>query len=299
MLEDRSYIRDGIFQRVWPATVILMVVNGAVFVLQEILGFYAPASYQSLMRALALSREGLSHGHVWQLFTFQFLHGGMMHLLFNLMGIFFFGRLVEDRLGKAAFLKLYFLSGVVGGLLQGTLGLAIPVYFGAPVVGASAGVYGLIMTSALLEPHGVILLFFVLPMRMKYFVAIAGAIALFYILVPAEPGIAHAAHLGGMLGALAFMRWRSWMEAFRPVREQRQPVLRPRELLPVSGEKRSLRQRFRKNPDAEVSSAEFISREVDPILDKISQHGIHSLTPREREILEAARTKMEKRSQDR
>lgn len=299
MLEDRSYIRDGIFQRVWPATVILMVVNGAVFVLQEILGFYAPSSHDFLMRTLALSREGLSHGQVWQLFTFQFLHGGMMHLLFNLMGIFFFGRLVEDRLGRGAFLKLYFLSGVAGGLLQAALGLAIPPFFGKPVVGASAGVYGLIMASALLEPHGVILLFFVLPMRMMYFVAIAGAIALFYILVPVEPGIAHAAHLGGMLGALAFMRWRSWLEAFRPARELRRPILRPRELLPVSGEKRSLRQRLSKGPSAEVSPAEFISREVDPILDKISQHGIHSLTPREREILEAARTKMEKRSRDR
>ena len=75
---------------------------------------------------LALSLEGLRHGYVWQLLTFQFLHAGWMHLLFNLLAIYFFGRSVEFVLGRRRWLALYFLSGTIGGLVQMLLSLLIP-----------------------------------------------------------------------------------------------------------------------------------------------------------------------------
>jgi membrane associated rhomboid family serine protease len=270
-----------------------MVVNVLIFALQEVNDAYLG---YPIYKYLALSHEGLREGYVWQLLTFQFLHGGPMHLLFNLLGIYFFGRPVEERLGKVGMLRLYLVSGIVGGLLQALLGWLLPRYFGFPVVGASAAVYGLITAFGMLDPEGVILLFFILPLRAKYFPIIAAAIALFYILVPTQTAIAHAAHLGGILGGYAYLRWGALLASLFRARPIIRPKLRPRELMRVSAPKMASWQRVKRDESDDLPPSEFISREVDPILDKISQQGIHSLTPRERQILQAARAKMEKRN---
>src|ERR1700730_12676358 len=140
MLDDRSYMRPDDRPRLFglgmPATILVMVSLVVTFALEQIDIGYFGASHLS---HLLLSSEDLRRGYVWELLTFQFLHGGLLHLGCNLLGIWSFGRYVEDRLGKAHFLKLYFLSGVAGGLLQGVLGLAIPRVFGGPTIGASAG----------------------------------------------------------------------------------------------------------------------------------------------------------------
>ena len=296
MLEDRSYMREPSFRGAWPMAIVLMVVNVAVFAFQEINRVYLHLHF---VQYLDLNPEELRQGYIWQLVTFQFLHGGLWHLLFNLIGIYFFGRFVEDRLGRTGFLKLYFLSGFVGGLLQAVLGWAFPQHFGGQVVGASAGVFGLLAAFSLLEPDGIILLFFVLPVRARYVLWAAAAIALFYVMVPSQGGVAHAAHLGGILGGILYLRWRSLAEAFSPGGGSRRVRLRPRELMRVPAEKLASWQRVKRDAGEDVSATEFISQEVDPILDKISEHGIHSLTPREREILERARAKMERRTRGR
>jgi len=146
----------------------------------------------------------------------------------------------------------------------------------------------------MLDPNREILVFFVLPMRAKYFLWIATAVAVFYILVPAEPFIAHGAHLGGILGGVAYIRWIIQMPFSLRIPSRFGPRRRPRQLVKVRPGTASW---LRGKPDAaeEIPPEEFISREVDPILEKISAHGIQSLTPREKQVLEAARAKMEKR----
>jgi membrane associated rhomboid family serine protease len=261
-----------------------------VFALTEINAVYFgfPVSHY-----FALSNGGLSRGYVWQLLTFQFLHAGLWHLLFNLLALYFFGRMVEERLGKAAFLKVYFLSGVAGGMLQALLGLISPARFGMEVLGASAGVFGLITAATMLEPDSIILLFFILPLRARYFLYAIAAISLFYIVVPSGSPVAHGAHLGGILGAWAYMHYGPAVGELLARRRSRTLRSRPRELIKVNHGKPGW---GRKPPAAEeIPPEEFISREVDPILDKISAHGIQSLTPTERKILEEARAKMEKR----
>src|SRR5579863_5779182 len=124
MLDDRHYMRPDFRSRSLmgsnlPATVMLMIALVIAFALQQIDVAYL---HFSIFDYLALSDQGLRQGYVWQLLTFQFLHSGILHLFSNLIGLWFFGRFVEDRLGKAHFLKLYFLSGVAGGLLQSALG---------------------------------------------------------------------------------------------------------------------------------------------------------------------------------
>ena len=292
MLEDRSYMRANPHRSPWSATVILMIAVVVCFALQNIAKVYLHADGW-ISAYLALSPAGLKHGFLWQLLTFQFLHVGLFHLLGNLIGLWFFGRFVEDRLGTRGFLKVYFLSGIAGGLLQAGLGWLVPSHFGViPTAGASAGVFGLLTTFALLEPEGAILAMFVVPIKAKHFLWVVGGIAAFFTIVPTRDGVAHAAHLGGMLGALAYLRWDAGRAVanWNPLQARR----RKRELVQAAARVTRWRP-SRETAATNLPPEEFISREVDPILDKISAHGIHSLTAREREILEAARAKMGKR----
>jgi membrane associated rhomboid family serine protease len=298
MLADRHYMRGPTMGPRRSASVILMIVITVAFALQQINAVYLNLPVNQY---LALSRWGISQGFIWQPLTFQFLHGGLTHLFFNLLGIWFFGRFVEERLGPARMLRIYFTCGVLGGLLHTTLAFLLPQFFGATaVVGASAGVCGLLAAFAMLEPAGEILVFFVLPVRAQHFLIASLSIAGFFTVVPSDPLIAHAAHLGGLLGGIAYIRWGLQMEhsiADRISSQRAAPSKPNRELVRAPASKRAFWQR--PNPKTveveDMPSAEFISREVDPILDKISAHGIHSLTDRERKVLEAARAKMAKK----
>ena len=303
MIEDRDYMRETFTPR-RTLTVTLIIVNAVIFLIQLIGEKVQPRF--PLDHYFALSLDGLRNGYVWQLLTFQFLHGGLLHLLLNSWGIYVFGRAVEQALGESRFLQLYLGSGIVGGLLHVGCSFLLPQHFGgltldgahAPVVGASAGLYGLIAAFAGLFPHQrlTLLLFFVLPITLtaRALLIASVALAVFGILL-ANDNVAHMAHLGGMLAGFVLIRWggnlRNRFANWRPLQSRQ----RKRELVRAA----ALRGRpWRTTPsdaERELPPDEFISREVDPILDKISAHGIQSLTERERKILETARKKMAKR----
>jgi membrane associated rhomboid family serine protease len=283
-LYDRDYMREDdqpVYHRMrsrpWSAVTWLLVLNAAAFLVQSVIYGYPPNF--RFGPPLALRAEELLHGYVWQLLTYQLLHGGLLHLLLNCLGIFMFGREVEAGLGRKRFFLLYFACGVVGGVLQALCAFGWPGRFGGAVVGASAGVFGLVAAFATMFPHRVItlLLFFILPVSLKArtMILISGAIAVFGILFPAD-NIAHAAHLGGMLAGMVFIRqwrfrWGYWPgEQMPPAKVAPPPIINAR-------------------PD---DTDDFIAAEVDPILEKIATHGIHSLTERERKILETARKRM-------
>lgn len=294
MLHDRDYMREQSYRPAWSMTKILLVVNVVCFVVQNVLEAYRifPVNHY-----FALSISGLREGMIYQVITFQFLHGGLFHLLGNLLIIYFFGRSIEDTLGRNGMLKLYLAGGIVGGLVQILLGLVSPIKYGTGVVGASAGAFALIAAFATRAPnqHITLLLFFILPVTFaaKWLLAFEAGVALFGIIVPGGP-IAHGAHLGGMFVGIAYIRWLGRSQnAIMLWRPFRRPVPK-RELVSAPQIKRAI-----KRPstvlEEDLPPAEFISKEVDPILDKISAHGIQSLTDREKQILEAARKKMAKR----
>ena len=285
----------------WSMTTTLLVTLVVCFIAQRILeGF---KGQQWVLEKLALSTAGLKQGLVYQLITFQFLHAGIFHLLGNMIGLYFFGRAMEAMLGSRGMLKLYLASGTVGGLLQMALGFAFPEYFRYNVVGASAGVFGLIAAFATHAPDDPItlLLFFILPVTFpaKVLLICEGGIAILGILGPFihstifDTGVAHAAHLGGMLTGIVWIRMS--MSPNPPFQFLRSVIQRPSAKRdgPATPAKRSPRAARKKTE--EVPAGEFISREVDPILEKISAQGIQSLTDRERQILQAARNKMAKR----
>src|SRR5690606_14574845 len=141
------------------------------FVVQSLIQFYTSFP---LYGWFGMTQPSILKGWLWQFFTFQFLHapfgaGGFFHIFFNCRGLLLFGRAVEGSIGPARFLQVYLASGVLGGLLQVLGMLVLPSHFGTvPVVGASAGLFGLIAAYAALFPSRqlTLLLFFILPITL-------------------------------------------------------------------------------------------------------------------------------------
>jgi membrane associated rhomboid family serine protease len=286
----------------WSMTLLLVIANVVAFMAQSVLTRLFPR----IIQYSELSIPGLSNGYIWQLLTFQFMHGGILHLLLNCWAIYMFGREVESALGRKSFLLLYFSSGVIGGLTQVAFSEVLSHLMHdanfrmMQVVGASAGAFGLIAAFAILYPERplMMLLFFIIPvnMRAKFLLLFEGIVALVGMALSARPSegtqIADAAHLGGMLTGIFFVRYAvhwQWPQFPRP---KRRPLQR---LIKVPSQKSALWGRTKNAGSEELPPEEFLSQEVDPILDKISAHGIQSLTERERRILQAAREKMGKR----
>ena len=294
-LADRSYMRDANSGRVWSATIVILVINVLVF-MAEYSG--DRRTHRMFQEYGAVSLDGIRHGYVWQLITYQFMHGGLMHLLLNSIGLYLFGRHMEMMLGRNTFIKLYLLSGVAGGVLQLALALFSPRFAG-PMVGASAGICGLIAAFSLLNPNAIIYLFFFVPLRAKYVLPLTIGLSVVMLIASTSDGVAHGAHLGGTLFGYAFLRWFSMSDRFSGMFSSLWSSLRgPRRSRPI------VKVRFphdgswqagNASRSDDLPSGDFITKEVDPILEKISAHGIHSLTERERKILEAARARMDKR----
>jgi membrane associated rhomboid family serine protease len=271
--------------------VVLLVVNVVAFILQSVLSQFPTFPTN---KWFALSVEGLRQGFIWQLLTYQLMHGGLLHLLLNCWAIYVFGREVEEALGRKSFLTLYFTSGVIGGLFQVLAEVLLPGMFSAQVVGASAGAFGLVAAFAVLYPERplMLLLFFIIPvnMRAKFLLLFSALLAVFGIVFPAD-NIAHAAHLGGMLTGILFVRYAiHWHWQWPRRRQIRAQPLRPLVKTPQRAAAHWSQSKAR--VDEDLPPDEFLSKAVDPILDKISAQGIQSLTERERKILETAREKM-------
>lgn len=179
-----------------PAVKFLLIANVAVFVAQLLIPDWVVMLF-GLVPELVWDKL-----YIWQLFTYQFFHGGLLHLLFNMLALWMFGVTLEHRWGSEFFLKYYFVS-VVGGAILNTLLLPGQI---APSIGASAGIYGLLMAFALIYPNQIIYFYFLFPMKMKHFVWIIGGIALYSAISSGQSGIAHLAHLGGMAFGYLYLR---------------------------------------------------------------------------------------------
>jgi membrane associated rhomboid family serine protease len=294
MLEDRDYMRQPAYQEPRVSfAIVLVIVNALVFLFQLFFESQIKGGAEIEGNYFALSLDGLKNGYVWQLLTFQFMHAGWLHLIFNSLAIFFFGRSVETVLGSRRFLAVYFSSGILGGVLQMLFALCLPDLFGGSVVGASAGAYGLVAAFAVInwtERFTLLIYFIPVTMRGKTLLWVSIGLALVGLLTPGS-GVANAAHLGGILTGYFCVRQifqGRWPQLEFPRRRE------PR-LLAAAGKGKN---KFWSSAAAigeELSADEFLQKEVDPILDKISAHGIQSLTARERETLEKARAKMANR----
>lgn len=296
MLEDRDYMRQPSYERRISFTVGLLIVNAVIYLIHYIgLRFNALATLNLENGYLALSLPGIKHGYVWQFLSFQFMHANFWHLLFNSLAIFFFGRPVESALGGRRFLSLYFTSGIIGGIVQ--MLYALLTHDDLPVVGASAGASGLVGAFCMMawdQQFTMILYFVPVVMRGKTLLYVSVAISVVMMMAPSNH-IANAAHLGGILAGFFYVRQIVEGRWHLPQWKLPSRAVAPRELAAKSVGKKSSWRISSIPPAEDLTPDEFLQKEVDPILNKISARGIQSLTPREREILEKARSRMNKR----
>lgn len=292
---SRDYMRDsssGSGPRSWSIVTWLIGINVAMLVVTMVA---AP-----LTNYLALSWDSLSGLQIWTLITYQFVHADPFHLLFNMIGLFFLGRMLQQVLGGRHVLKIYLLGGIFGGLLQ--LGLGQILGENSFVIGASASVLAIIVALATYAPYQVIqlLLFFVIPVSLKlkhlaYLLVGIDLLTLLYQLTqPSMSNTAVMAHLGGMLFGFLYIRY--WLP-----RQNR------------SAGTRSLKKRFgvrilkdeespgvtsslpESSPAKSVRKKPFIASEIDAILDKINEQGFQSLTAEEKKKLEKSSKKLSKK----
>lgn len=158
--------------------------------------------YANITTMLALNAPWTGRFRVWQLVTYMFMHGGFDHLFFNMFALWMFGYVLENFWGWKRFLIYYLVCGIGAGLLN----LLIPGW--GLTVGASGAVYGILLAFGMMFPNERIYLYFLMPIKAKWFVIGYAAIELFEGLFRMD-GIAHFAHLGGMLfGLLLILYWR-------------------------------------------------------------------------------------------
>ena len=272
-LYDRDYTRENHksqfyytpqmrlgFPQISPAVKTLLLINIAVYLLQLLTGdaltkWFAvyPVSWLAVLQ-------------LWRLITYQFLHGPILHIVFNMIVLYFLGSVLERHWGSKKFLVFYLCCGMMGGLLYPLL-LALgiihphPQYGILPLVGASGAILGVLAACAILFPNIVMLFyFFPLPIRVVALILTLFAIA---GIVSGENAGGEAAHLAGMAAGAAYVLSGSWRDRFK--------------LKMRSGAWQR-----------KMTTERNLQSEVDRILQKVHDSGIHSLTSREKKMLKKA-----------
>ncbi len=257
-------VRMG-FPSLTPGVKWLIIANVVIFLLSSV----RPVGNFLVSNFAVLGVEGsFSYAvQIWRYITYQFLHAGIMHILLNMLGLFFLGTTLERHWGTSRFIKFYLICGSVGGILYSLLSYI--GFFGAPagaipLVGASGGVLGLLAVCAIKFPHFVVFfMFFPVPIRVAAIILII--IYVFNLVGRGTNAGGDAAHLAGMAAGAVYVWWPK-ISFFHKLREKKR-----------RDEQELLR---------------TIHSDVDRILDKVSKHGITSLTRNEKKILQKA-TKME------
>jgi membrane associated rhomboid family serine protease len=240
-----------------PWVLRLLVVNVVMFFLSSVI----PGLTNNLMLvpALVLQRP-------WTVVSYMFLHGGTLHLLFNMLGLYFFGPRLEEEMGGRDFLLLYFISGITGALLS----FVTPF---SAIIGASGAVYGVLLGFAYFWPRDQIMIWGILPVEARWLVVIMTGLSLFGG-VAGTDNTAHYAHLGGFAGGYLYLRLRG--------RKARRARIDPGpEPSPPTHTELHRWARINKEKLHEVNRAE-----LERIQEKIRTQGAASLTSTEREFLD-------------
>lgn len=271
------------FARITPVVKWLLIVNAGVYILDLLLkgdGINGPVRVWGTFTI----QSAISEGRLWEFFTFQFLHAHVGHLLMNSIGLYVFGPWMENWWGSAKFLGFYLLSGVGGALFYSLLVSLnfIPGGTFQGIIGASAGIYGILAGVAVVSPALVVTLLFPpisLTMRQLALAALGISVAIIVFGIGGNEG-GEAGHLGGAIAG--FLLIRGWMllgssgdsseRKPRGPRTDIEPKIKPRTRVNLSGQS-----------------------EIDAILDKISKNGFQSISAEERELLQRAAEHQKKR----
>jgi len=290
-----SYYRPsflGGFKFFPPVIKALLISNVAIFFLSSFFGLFRINGLPlSAVIDVIFPLYPLGYGfQFWQLFTYMFMHGGLMHLLFNMFALWMFGMELENTWGSRKFLFYYLLCGLGAGLSNLFIG---PLFSaGGPTVGASGAIYGVLIAFGIMYPDRPIFIYFLLPIRARYFVLLYILIEIYAGVTGTPDGVAHFAHLGGAAVGLVYLMLEQRGLSFNR-------LFTGKKLKYVNGGKEY---EYANSDRWNVSDAKYFDshdegdrfnqERVDEILDKISQNGYQSLTEEEKKILFEASKKL-------
>ncbi|HTK82951.1 MAG TPA: rhomboid family intramembrane serine protease [Bacteroidota bacterium] len=244
--------------------------------------------YDVIMGLFALRPLGYGF-EPWQLFTYMFMHGGFLHLLFNMFALWMFGMELENTWGSKKFFIYYTACGLGAGISNLLLG---PLFGSAgPTVGASGAIYGVLIAFGMMFPTRPIFVYFLLPVQARFFVLFYIFIELYYGITGTADGVAHFAHLGGAAVGLTYMlidqRKMPLSRLWSRARDQFVPHEKVNEYSYHSKNVSDAKYYDVREEDDRVSQ-----QQIDEILDKISQYGYQSLSEKEKKILFEASKKL-------
>lgn len=280
-LYDRDYTQENFesryhhashmriqFPRITPVIKWLLIINISVFLFGYLLRYEAllqnwfsvwPETFGTTMQ-------------IWRYITYQFLHGGLGHIFWNMFILYFFGTMLENFWGSRKFLTFYLVCGTTGGIFYPILAHIgwLPI---AQLIGASGSILGLLAASAILFPRMQVYVFGVFPLKMSVLAIILAVMSLLSILRPdASPNAGgEAAHLGGMCAGAIYVLSEKWRQGLK-----------------LRVHKNIWQKRMTEQRDLQV--------EVDRILEKVHVEGLHSLTYKEKKILKQATKKEQMRN---
>jgi len=280
----------------------LLIINVVVYFIQMVFGevtIEGTPGWYVLNKWFALNpfADGYNF-QIWQLITYQFMHGGFSHILFNMFALWMFGMEIENMWGSKKFLYYYLLCGTAAGLFQ----LFIPPLLGtsaAVTIGASGAIYGVLFAFGMLFPNRHIYLYFLVPIRAKYLIGFL-IILEFLLIDSAGSNVAHLAHLGGALFGFIYIMFDKSIDA--PFKQTlmgykgSSPAERFKK--PFDNISEKFRKRYTTTEDAKFyeindkEDSEISQEEIDRILDKISLSGYQNLSEKEKKILFEASKKM-------
>jgi membrane associated rhomboid family serine protease len=178
----------------------IIAANVAVFVLQFLAGLLRTNFLEIYFGLLPVR---VTHEFmIWQFVTYMFLHGGVFHILFNMLMLYMFGNELERLWGSRKFVRYYFVTGIGAGLCSWIVGINSP----SVTIGASGAIYGLLLAYGLTYPNRIVYFSFLFPIRVKWMVLIMGGIAFLSSVGGSTDGVAHVAHLGGMLAGYLYLK---------------------------------------------------------------------------------------------
>ncbi|HEX9750362.1 MAG TPA: rhomboid family intramembrane serine protease [candidate division Zixibacteria bacterium] len=253
----------------------LLYANIGVFLLQLF-------AHDDIVRYFGLSPVLVAGGAVWQPVTYMFLHGGFMHLLFNMFALWMFGRDLELDWGAGAFVRYYFVTGIGAGLVTVAMLWGSPI----PTIGASGAVFAILLAFGMTYPNRLIYIWFLFPIKAKYFVMMFGALEFLASMKGSADGIGHFTHLGGLAVGFLYLRLErrgvrlrfprpfAWLGRWRAKRKAHE-----------------LRRRWDEQRE--------LMESVDRVLDRINEVGYDHLTDEERRTLERASSRLSSHSEDR
>lgn len=236
----------------------ILLLNVGLFVVQQFL----PAAYLKifgLVPAYVLGRAW-----VWQLVTYMFFHGSILHIFFNMLFLWMMGSELERYWGSKEFTKYYIVTGTGAGVIN----MLVQPHSTVPIIGASGAIFGLIIAFALAFPDRELLLYFFIRIKAKHFAVLIGFLELISLFAVPNAGIARFAHLGGLAVGYFYLKWEKYSYPFRR----------------WYGGSRHRMEGFARRRDE--GKERKVKEEMDRILDKIGRQGLDSLTGRERDFLD-------------